>query len=211
MAAIRNVLLAAPSSVLERGLLGDRGPARENQLLQLGDKGGRRRGGGEPEALAHDGERARIDRIGLGELADRFGEQTRTQRIDDSHRVACGVQRAMGLTMELAGCLDGDEDDLETGKPRLELPEPLVGVGNAERVAKRMQINVDCRFTDIETDVDLHFGFCFGRVFALHAGRAPNHLFRTRAEGGRTKLSRGACTQGRTVPPAWLMGDGHPP
>jgi len=123
-----------------------------------------RRVGGELEAFAHDGECARIDRIGLCELADRFGEQTRTQRIDDRHRVACGMQRAMGLAMELAGCLDGHEDHLETGKPRLELPEPLVGVGNAEHVAKRMQINVDCRFTDIETDVDLHFGFCFGRA-----------------------------------------------
>src|ERR1700704_4938702 len=73
--------LGGTEPVLERSLLGDGGPAREHQLLQLGDKCGRRRVGGELEAFAHDGECARIDRIGLCELADLFRQTTRTPPI----------------------------------------------------------------------------------------------------------------------------------
>ncbi|MGD1038787.1 MAG: hypothetical protein ABR878_16800, partial [Roseiarcus sp.] len=92
--------LAGAASVGQRGLVGDRRRPRARQFLQRLERFGR---GGERaglEGLAHQRQHARIEPIGLGELTDGLGEQTRAQRIDDGDRQACGVQGAVRLPVE---------------------------------------------------------------------------------------------------------------
>ena len=63
-------------------------------------------------------------------------------------------------------------------------------------------VNVEHVFTNVDADVDSGFSASFGRFLTLHAGLAPNHLFRTSARDGRTKLPHGSALRDtRSRPP----------
>jgi hypothetical protein len=67
------------------------------------------------------------------------------------------VEVAVGLAVELAGRLDDDEDDGKTGEAAPDLLEPLARVGNAERQAKWVHINVEPLFTGVDAERRLGF------------------------------------------------------
>ena len=97
----------------------------------------------------------------------------------------------------------------ERSETALELLEPFARVGNAEREADWVHINVEPRFTCVDTDVNSGLRVWFGRDLALHTGLAPHHLFRPSAKDGRTKLSHGS-SQGLDGPARPIRG-GRPP
>jgi hypothetical protein len=152
--------------------------------------------------LAHQRQHARIEPIGLGELTDGLGEQTRAQRIDDGDREACGMQGAVRLPVEFAGRLHDDQRNRQFREATLEGFQALGRVRHAEFLANGMEIDVEPIFTNIDADVDSRLSASFGRFLTLHAGLAPDHLFRTSAKDGRTKLTRGSKPRGvRSRPP----------
>jgi len=72
-------------------------------------------------------------------------------------------------------------------------------------LANRVEIDVEPIFTNIDADVDSRLRASFGRFLTLHAGLAPNHLFRTSAKDGRTKLIHGP-SQGAHGPARPTLG-----
>ena len=182
--------LTGAALVGQRGLVGFGRRARPRQFLQRLDRFGRRGDRAGLEGLAHERQHARVEPIGLGELTDRLGEQTRPQRIDDGDREACCMQGAMRLPVEFAGRLHDDHLDRQFHDATLEGFQALGRVRHAERLANGVEIGVEPIFTNVDADVD---SLCasFGRFLTLHAGLAPNHLFRTSAKDGRTQLIHG--------------------
>ena len=194
--------LAGAAPIGQSRLLGDRRRPRPRQLLHRFQRLGRRREGFRFEGLAHQRQQARVEPIGLGELADGLGEQTGAQWIDDGDGEAGRVQAAMRLAVELAGRLHDDQLDRQVGEATLEGSQADGRVRRAEVLAKRVEVDVQPIFTNIDADVDSGLRASFGRILTLHAGLAPNHLFRTSAKDGRTKLIRGSKPRGlRSRPP----------
>src|SRR5580698_5179065 len=110
----------------------------------------------------------------------------------------------MQMAMPLAGRLDCNECDLVMRQPTLELANASAVIGNAQPFVGRQHVGVKPTFADIDSHVRLDLGLLFGRFLALHAGRAPYHLLRTRAEG-RTDHAPPRCQT-----PRGNSGPGHP-
>src|SRR5580704_12178919 len=108
------------------------------------------------------------------------------------------------MAMPLAGRLDRNKCNPVMRQPTLELANASAGVGNMQSVIARQHVSVKPTFADIDSHVRLNLGLLFGRFLALHAGRAPYHLLRTRAEG-RTDHAPPRCPT-----PRGNGGPGHP-
>ena len=61
--------------------------------------------------------------------------------------------------------------------------DALLCVGYAQLILARPDMNIEPVFAYVDAGARLHIGLLFGRFLALHAGRAPYHLLRTKAEG----------------------------
>ena len=66
---------------------------------------------------------------------------------------------------------------------RLSWRMPAQRISHAQPFAGGQHVGVEPAFADIDPHARLGLGLLFGRFLALHAGRAPYHLLRTRAEG----------------------------
>ena len=113
--------------------------------------------------------------------------------------------------MPFAGCFDGHEFDLVANSQRLScrMPVPLLATAAG---CLQANVSVEPVFAHIDACGTFASGFLFGRFLALHAGRAPNHLLRTRVEDGRTKLPHGPKNpKGIAVPPIRIKAGGHRP
>src|SRR6185437_6600223 len=97
------------------------------------------------------------------------------------------------MTMVLARRLHHDEGDIGRHEPLLQHSKAHEIVGNAERMAKRVHIDVEPGFTNINANINSRRSAWFGHILALHAGLAPFHLLRTSTKDERTKLTRGSC------------------
>src|SRR5262249_339553 len=86
----------------------------------------------------------------------------------------------------------------------LELANSLTIVGHAQSFLTGQRVDIKPIFADIDSYARLGLGLLFGRFLALHAGRAPYHLLRTRAEG-RTDHAHPRCQS-----PRGCRGPGHP-
>src|SRR5262249_44849987 len=89
-------------------------------------------------------------------------------------------------------------------QPTLELANSLTIVGHAQSFLTGQRVDIKPIFADIDSYARLGLGLLFGRFLALHAGRAPYHLLRTRAEG-RTDHAHPRCQS-----PRGCRGPGHP-
>ena len=105
-----------------------------------------------------------------------------TQRIDDANLIATGMQGAMELAVPLAGGLDHDQAEVVALEPTFERAMALMAVGDAERLFGGQNMDIEPGFADIDSHARFALGLLFGHILALHAGLAPHHLFRTRAE-----------------------------
>ena len=75
-------------------------------------------------------------------------------------------------------------------------------VGQGKPLAERVEMDVEPRFTDVDSDVDSRLGALLRRFLALHAGLAPHHLFRPSAKGRTDPAHPRFQTKGLTIPPA---------
>src|SRR5262249_3912211 len=89
-------------------------------------------------------------------------------------------------------------------EPTLELADPIASVGHAQSFLTGQRVDIKPIFADIDSYARLGLGLLFGCFLALHAGRAPYHLLRTRAEG-RTDHAHPRCQS-----PRGCRGPGHP-
>ncbi len=185
--------LAGAALIAHASLIRDRGGASANQFLQIFKCSGRGRQGFGIEGLAHQRHHSGVDEIGLGELARGLGEQARPRRIDDGE--ARGVQASVGLPVKLGHRLPDDQGHRHRREPSLEGAKSLGRVGRAQFLADGVEVDVEDVFTNVDADVDSGFSASFGRFLTLHAGLAPNHLFRTSARDGPTKLSHGSTSR----------------
>src|ERR1051326_7202958 len=191
------------------------GMASPHDLLQLFEGFIAGRYGFEFEALAHHGEQLGINPVSLGEGAECFGKVPRAQRIDDRHRVPSGMKGALRVTMQLPCRFHHDETDAVRDELFPQLPETNKIVGNAQRVAKWVHIDVEPGFTNINADINSRLSAWFGHILALHAGLAPFHLLKTSAKDERTKLPHGSCQGGygpaRPIPEGMAIPSGINP
>src|SRR5262249_55833935 len=82
--------------------------------------------------------------------------------------------------------------------------DAVTSVGYPQGGSGGNHVHVEPAFADIDSCIRLACGLLFGRFLALHAGLAPHHLFRTRAEG-RTDQAHPRCS-----PPKGHIGPAHP-
>ena len=153
-----------------------------HQFLKRFNEFRRRRPAGIPQLVREHGQHARIEPIGLAEQTHALGEQAGTQRIDDANLIATGMQGAMELAVPLAGGLDHDQAEVVALEPTFERAMALMAVGDAERLFGGQNMDIEPGFADIDSHARFALGLLFGHILALHAGLAPHHLFRTRAE-----------------------------
>jgi hypothetical protein len=113
----------------------------------------------------------------------RLGEHAHPERVDNRDRDRGRRQAALDMTMPFPGGLDRDQREIEAHEPPLELANPLASIGHAQPFVGGQRVDIEPVFADIDSHVRLGLGLLFGRFLALHAGRAPYHLLRTRAEG----------------------------
>ena len=88
----------------------------------------------------------------------------------------------MELAVPLAGGLDHDQAEVVALEPTFERAMALMAVGDAERLFGGQNMDIEPGFADIDSHARFALGLLFGHILALHAGLAPHHLFRTRAE-----------------------------
>jgi hypothetical protein len=145
------------------------------------------------------GEHAGIEPISFGKDPLCLGEHTHPIGIDDGNRNCRCRKTAMDMAMPFAGGLDDNERDVVAHKPTLELTNTRAVIGHAQPFVGSQHVDIEPTFADIDSHARLGFGLLFGRFLALHAGRAPYHLLRTRAEGRmdhappRCQTPRGNC------------------
>src|SRR6266508_133539 len=108
------------------------------------------------------------------------------------------------MSMPFAGGLDHHQREIDAPEPTLELADPFASVGHAQPFVRGQHVDIKPIFADVDSHARLRLGLLFGRFLALHAGRAPYHLLRTRAEG-RTDHAYPRCQ-----PPRGFSGPGHP-
>ena len=112
------------------------------------------------------------------------------------------MQGAVRLAVEFAGRLHDDQLDRQFRDAALEGFEALGRVRHAEFLANGVEIDVEPVFTNIDANIEFRLRASFGRFLTLHAELVPNHLFRTSAKDGRTKLTHGSRPRGlRSRPP----------
>src|SRR6195256_3057547 len=117
------------------------------------------------------------------------------------------MQAAMKLSVPFTGRFDRDQLDIVLRKATLEQTVSLRIVLNPQLDSGGQNVDVKPVLANVDSDVRLA-ALLFGRFLALHAGLAPHHLFRTRAENGRIKLPRGAAHQGNSAIPPIRIGTG---
>src|SRR6202521_2914997 len=165
----------------ERGLLLDGAATGLHELLErLDDLGCRRPGLG--QAGGKYRQHPCIELIGLGEQAHGLGKQPGTQRVDDANRITVIDQVAVKVAMPFPGRLDRDQLHVVTPQPANDLLGTCLRVGNTEGFLGGEDVDIEPQFADIDSHGRLGLGLLFGPILALHAGLAPHHLFRTRAE-----------------------------
>src|SRR6202023_269655 len=125
-------------------------------------------------------------------------EHAYPERVDDGDRDGRRRQAALDMAMPLAGGLDHDQGEVEAHEPTLELANPVARVRHAQPLIGGQYMDIEPVFADIDSHVRLGLGLLFGRFLALHAGRAPYHLLRTRAEG-RTDQAHPRCQTPRAI------------
>src|SRR6266508_931965 len=108
------------------------------------------------------------------------------------------------MSMPFAGGLDHHQREIDAPEPTLELADPFASVGHAQPFVRGQHVDIKPIFADVDSHARLRLGLLFGRFLALHAGRAPYHLLRTRAEG-RTDHAHPRCQS-----PRGFSGPGHP-
>ena len=195
--------------VHQRGPFGDRRVPGANQFLQFLD--GLRRGLGRSriELLGHQRQHARVDPVGLRQGPVGLGEQPRAQGIDDSDRKTGGGQRAMRQAMVFSGRLHDDLGDAVFATEPLEYRDAAGVVGETATFAKRLDMDVEPIFTNVDAGIELCLRDLVGHSLALHTGLAPNHLFRPSARANGPSSST-VQAEGPTVPLAQFAGGGHP-
>src|SRR5262249_42905890 len=138
--------------------------------------------------------------------------QPGAQRVDDANLIPAGVQAAVELPMPLAGRLDRDQAYVVALEPTLESAMAFAGIGNPQCLVGRQDVDIEPAFADIDSHARFAFGLLFGHVLALHAGLAPHHLFRTRAEERMDQAHpRGSLPRGHAVPSARAGDRGRGP
>ena len=100
--------------------------------------------------------------------------------------------------------------EVEAREPALELADALARVGHPQPPRRRPDADVEPVLAHIDSYARLGLGLLFGRFLALHAGRAPYHLLRTRAEG-RTDHAHPRCRHPRGRGPARPCRGRRPP
>src|SRR5262249_2074946 len=123
---------------------------------------------------------------------------------DDGDRYRGSRQTALHRAMPFAGGFHHHQREIEAPEPTLELADPIASVGHAQSFLTGQRVDIKPIFADIDSYARLGLGLLFGRFLALHAGRAPYHLLRTRAEG-RTDHAHPRCQS-----PRGCRGPGHP-
>ena len=102
--------------------------------------------------------------------------------------------------------------EVEAGEPALQLADALARIGHPQPLAAGQDTDVEPVLAHVDAYARLGLGLLFGRFLALHAGRAPYHLWRTRAEGRADQaLPRCRAPRGNSVPPARVGAGGHRP
>ena len=190
--------------VFQRGLRRDRSHPCRHQFGKLVKRLRCRRTRRGHHQRGKQCQHAGIEPVGLGEDALCHGEHPYPERVDDGDRDRRGRQAALDMAMPLAGSLDHNQGEVEAHEPTLEPANPVARVGDAQLFVAGQQVDVEPIFADIDSHVRLGLGLLFGRFLALHAGRAPYHLLRTRAEG-RTDHAHPRCQA-----PRGKSGPGHP-
>jgi hypothetical protein len=128
-----------------------------------------------------------VEAVGLGEVADRFREPAHAQRVDDRDTEPLLVQCAMRQAVELARRLHHDRSDAQALEPAAQRLQALGRVAQAQGLAKRMEMDVEPLFTDVEADV--HFRFeptslnSLSCQFSLRYERFEDSGFRSRTPG----------------------------
>ena len=145
--------LACCQPIDQRGAFGRRGVTGMDQLLQRFERLGQRRCRLRGQRVAEESEHPGVDAVGFGPCAERFGEQARAQRVDDCHGNAGLAQRAMGQTVILVGCLEDDACAFVASDLPLEASDAGAIVGDAQRFAERMEIDVEMGFTHVDADI----------------------------------------------------------
>jgi hypothetical protein len=117
----------------------------------------------------------------------------------------------MRQAMIFARRLHDDKADIVPGQLALEAPDAVAIVGQPQAPAAGMEMDIEMVFTDVDADVDLVLRTsCFGLALALHAGLAPNHLFRTSAKGPADQAHPRFVAKGFTAPPVRRRAGGRP-
>jgi hypothetical protein len=117
-------------------------------------------------------------------------------RVDDAHRIATVSQMAVEITMPFSCRLDSDQLDVMMRQPADDLVGACLGVGNPEGFLGGKDVDIEPQLADIDSHGRFGLSLLFGPILALHAGLAPHHLFRTRAEERTDYLTDGAPSQG---------------
>ena len=147
--------LARADLVENGGSVFDRRVAPARQFLKAFQDFWRRRSRIGPKALAEDRQHPRVDRIRFGERADGVGELARAGRIDHGDPEPAVVEKTMGQAVKLAGRLHDHERHIAIRNGLLEPFQTAGVVADSEHSAERMDKDVEPRFTDVDSEVDL--------------------------------------------------------
>src|SRR5580704_17662330 len=150
-----------------------------------------------------------VQTVRFGENALSLGKHAHAIGINNGDSKVRSREAASSFAMPLPGCFDSNQFHFAAKQPSLELADPSSRVGHTQRLRRRKDVNVEPAFAHVDS-CGTFPSLLFGHFLALHAGRAPYHLLRTRAENGRTKLPCGPLTQGNTAaPPVRIEPGGH--
>src|SRR5215471_21264242 len=137
--------------------------------------------------LAEVGDHAGIDRVGLGALADGFGEGADLRRVGDRNRQAGPGEGRNYDRLEAAGGLEDDEVGLHNLETRHEVVEPGTSARDSETLTTRTHGNIEAVLRYVDTNGDLLHG---DPSLSKRARGAAPATVRVRWNGGRgAKLS----------------------
>ena len=94
----------------------------------------------------------RIDRIGLGALAERIGEGAHLRRIDDDDRQSGAGERGGNHAFEAAGCFDGDDSRRNRLQSGDELVETCTVTRHDKSLAARAHMHIELGFRDVDSN-----------------------------------------------------------
>lgn len=169
-------------------------PAAE-QFLQLPQAGLRQRARRRPHGLGEMRDHRGVDRVGLGQLADRFGELADLARVDDRHREAGLRQGHRDQAFVAAAGLHDDQNRRQRHKPPDQLAQPFAIAAAAERGTVGPDMHIHPRLRHVDADN------AFGNRLAFHN---PASSMRARAQTTVRACGKPAgATCSRAVSKTW--------